>query len=131
MVNDPIADMLTIIRNAQAVKKETASIPYSKLKMEIAKILVKEKFIKEAEPKGKKNKKTIEIILNYDEKGKPAISHIARVSKSSQRIYLSFKKIRPVREGLGLQIISTPKGVLTDKEARKKKAGGEILCEVY
>lgn len=128
---DTIGNMLTIIRNAQAVKKETAIVPYSKLKMEIAKILTKEKFIKEAEPKGKKNKKTIEIILNYDEKGRPAISHIARVSKPSQRIYLSFKKIRPVREGLGLQIISTQKGVLTDREARNKKVGGEILCEVW
>jgi small subunit ribosomal protein S8 len=128
---DTIADMLTMIRNAQAVKKETVSIPYSKLKMEIAKILVKEKFIKEAELKGKKNKKIIDIILAYDNEKNPVINHIARISKSSRRIYLPLKKIRPVRRGFGLQIISTPKGILTDKESKKEKVGGEVICEVW
>jgi len=128
---DNIADMLTRIRNAQAVKKETTSIPYSKLKMEIIKILVKEKFLAEAEQKGKKNKKIIDIILAYDNEKNPAINHIVRISKSSRRIYLPLKKIRPVRRGFGLQIISTPKGILTDKEARKEKVGGEVLCEVW
>lgn len=128
---DPIADMLTRIRNALAVKKETVSIPYSKLKMEIIKILVKEKFLTEAEQKGKKNKKIIDIILTYDSEKNPAINHLARISKSSRRIYLPLKKIKPVRRGFGLQIISTPKGILTDKEARKKRVGGEVLCEVW
>jgi len=123
--------MLTKIKNAQAVGKETVSIPYSKLKMEIAEILAKEKFVKKAEKKGKKNKKIIDIILAYDEEKNPAISHIARVSRSSQRIYLPFKKLRPTRQDFGLQIISTSKGVLTDKEARKQKVGGEVLCEVW
>jgi len=128
---DVIADMLTRIRNAQAVKKETVSIPYSKLKMEITKILVKEKFLTEAEQKGKKNKKIIDIILAYDSEKNPAINHLVRISKPSRRIYLPFKKIKPVRRGFGLQIISTPKGILTDKEARKEKVGGEVLCEVW
>jgi len=128
---DAIADMLTKIRNAQAVKKETVSIPYSKLKMGIVKILVKEKFLTEAEQKGKKNKKIIDIILAYDSEKNPAINHIARISKSSRRIYLPLKKIKPVRRGFGLQIISTPQGILTDKEARKEKVGGEVLCEVW
>jgi len=128
---DIIADMLTKIRNAQAVKKETVSIPYSKLKMEITKILTREKFLKEAEQKGKKNKKIIDIILAYDDEKNPAINHLARISKQSQRIYLPLKKIKPVRRGFGLQIISTPKGILTDKEAKKEKVGGEILCEVW
>jgi small subunit ribosomal protein S8 len=131
MVNDPIADMLTRIRNAYAVKKETVSFPYSKLKMEIAKILAREKFIKKSERKGKKNKKTIEITLAYDESGRPALNHIARVSRQSQRIYLPLTKIRPVRQGFGLQILSTPKGVLTSKEAKKEKVGGEVLCEIW
>lgn len=128
---DPIADMLTKIRNALAVKKETLSVFYSKSKMEIAEILVKEKFIKKAEKKGKKNKKVIDVVLAYDKVNNPAISHIARVSRPSQRIYLPFKKIKPVRQGFGLWILSTPKGVLTDKEARKQKVGGEVLCEIW
>ena len=128
---DIIADMLTKIRNAQAVKKETVDIPYSKLKMEIVKILVREKFLTEAEQKGKKNKKIIDIILAYDDEKNPAINHLARISKQSRRIYLPLKKIKPVRRGFGLQIISTPKGILTDKEAKKEKVGGEILCEVW
>lgn len=128
---DTIGDMLTRIRNAQAVKKETVSISYSKLKMEILKILVKEKFLKEAEQKGKKNKKIIDIILAYDSEKNPAINNLVRISKLSRRIYLPLKKIRPVRRGLGIQIISTPRGILTDKEAKKEKVGGEVLCEVW
>lgn len=128
---DTIADMLTRIRNALAVKRETVSIPYSKLKMEIVKVLVKEKFLTEAEQKGKKNKKIIDIILAYDSEKNPAINHLVRISKPSRRIYLPLKKIKPVRRDFGLQIISTPKGILTDKEARKEKVGGEVLCEVW
>ncbi|MBU4224073.1 30S ribosomal protein S8 [Patescibacteria group bacterium] len=123
--------MLTTIRNAVAVKKETAVIPYSQIKMGIAKILEKEKFIKAAERKGKKIGKTIDIVLAYDEKGNSAISRITRVSKPSKRNYLPFKKIRSLRQGAGIQIISTPKGILTDKEARKEKVGGEVICEVW
>lgn len=128
---DTIADMLTIIRNAQAVKKETAVISYSKLKMEILKVLVKEKFLKEAEAKGKKNKKIIDVTLAYDEKKNPRISHIKRISKTSKRIYLAANKIKPVRRGLGALIISTPRGILTDRDARKEKVGGEIICEIW
>ncbi len=123
--------MLTTIRNAVAVKKETAVIPYSQIKMGIAKILEKEKFIKAVERKGKKIGKTIDILLAYDEKGNSAISRITRVSKPSKRNYLPFKKIRSLRQGAGIQIISTPKGILTDKEARKEKVGGEVICEVW
>ncbi len=123
--------MLTSIRNALAVKKETVVVSYSQLNMEIAKILVKEKFIKEADKKGKKNKKVIEVTLLYGNDGKPVIDHLKRISKSSQRIYLPVKKIKSVRQGRGLLIISTPKGILTDKEAKKEKVGGEILCEIW
>lgn len=131
MVNDPISDMLTRIRNAQAVKKETVSIPYSKIKMELAEILVKEKFAKSVEHKGKKNKKTIDIALAYDESGNPAIIRAKRISKPSRRIYSPANKIMPVRHGFGMRVFSTPKGILTDKEARNQKVGGEILCEIY
>lgn len=128
---DPIADMLTAIRNAIAVKKEMTVVPYSQIKMGIAKILEKEKFIKAVERKGKKIGKTIDILLAYDEKGNSVISRITRVSKPSKRSYLPFKKIRSLRQGAGIQIISTPKGILTDKEARKEKVGGEVICEVW
>lgn len=128
---DPIADMLTLIRNAQAANKETVSVPYSKIKMEIAKVLAKEKLIKEADHKGRKIKKTIDIVLNYNNSGRPAITSLKRVSKPSRRIYSPASKIKRIRQGFGFQILSTPKGILTSKEARREKTGGEIICEVY
>jgi len=128
---DPIADMFTKIRNAQAVKKETVLIPYSKLKMEIAKALLKNNYIKEINRRGKKNKKSIELVLAYDENGKGMINYIGRISKPSRRIYLSLKEIKPVRRGFGIMLLSTTKGILTDKEARKEKVGGEAICEIW
>ena len=128
---DPIADMFTKIRNAQAVKKETVSIPYSKIKMEIAKILLKEKYIKEINRRGKKNKKSIELSLSYGKKGEGVIKHISRISKPSRRVYMPVKKIRPVRQGYGMMIFSTPKGLLTDKEAKKEMVGGEVICKIW
>ena len=123
--------MLTSIRNAQAARKETVSVPYSKIKMEIAKVLAKEKFIKSTDHKGKKVNKTIDMILNYNELDQPAITSLKRVSKPSRRIYSSSAKIKKVRQGFGFQILSTPKGILTGKEARKEKIGGEVICEAY
>ena len=132
---DPITDMFNQIRNAQAVGHLTVEIPYSKLKYEIAKILEKEKFIeKVGKPKGKNTprskKKVFEIVLKYAEK-LPAISGIKRVSKSGQRIYLKAKDLRPVRSGYGINIISTPKGLMTGKDARKQKLGGEVIAEIW
>lgn len=127
---DTISNMLTIIRNGQAVGKEMVVVPYSKLKLDIAKILEKEKFVKSAEAKGKKNKKTIELELAYGKDGAPAIKSIKRISKSSKRVYVPLKKIHPVQYGKGIWIISTPKGILTDKEARNQKVGGEAMCEI-
>ena len=128
---DQISDMLTRIRNAQAVKKETAVIPYSKIKMEIAKALLTAGYIEEINRRGKKNKKSIEIALLYDEKGKGTISNISRVSKPSCRVYLPLKEIKPVRSGYGIMLISTTKGILTDKEARKERIGGEVICKIW
>lgn len=127
----PIADMFSKIRNAQAVKKETAAIPYSKLKMEIAKAFLRNGYIKEINRRGKKNKKTIEIVLAYDEKGNSAINRIIVLSKPSRRAYLRFKEIRPTRSGHGITFLSTPKGILTDKEAIKEKVGGEAICKIW
>lgn len=127
---DPIADMLTLIRNAQAVLKETVSVPYSEIKFEIAKILKQENFVEEIEKKGRKPKKLITIKLKYDN-NEPAISGLKRISKLGQRIYTAAGKIRRVKAGYGISIISTSKGLMTDKEARKKNLGGEMLCEIW
>jgi len=127
---DPISDMLTSIRNAVAVGHPTVNVPFSNLKYKIAKILGKEDFIEKVEKKGKGVKKSLEITLKYDGKVS-AISDLKRISKSGQRIYLPYKKIKKVREGFGIAIISTSKGLMTNKEARKQKLGGEVICEIW
>ena len=138
-MSDPISNMLTSIRNAQAVLHQTVEIPFSNLKYELAKILVREGFLERVEKKGRKIKKTLEITLKYitspESPGKkiPVISELKRVSRPGQRIYFSSKKIRGVKGGYGIAIISTSKGrgLMTDKEARKQKVGGEIICEIW
>jgi len=127
---DPIADMLIRIKNAQAVKHQTVDIPYSKLKMELAKILETEGLIKSVEVQGKKIKKNIGIELKY-QKGEPIAANLRKISKPGCRIYRKKEQIRPVRQGYGISIISTPQGLMTDKEARKRKIGGEVLCEIW
>ncbi len=129
-MTDPIADMLTKIRNAQAVGLPTVELPFSNLKYEIAEILAKNGFIEKAEKKGRKIKKTIEITLKYQDKI-PVISGLKRISKLGQRIYLDSKKIKKVRGGYGVAIISTSKGLMTNKETRKQKLGGEGICESW
>ncbi len=127
---DPISDMLIRIKNAQAVLHPTVEIPFSNFKYELAKILAKNGFIGTVEKKGRKTKKYIEIALKYKE-GIRAISGLRKVSKPGQRIYTNFKKIRKVKGGYGMAIISTPKGLMTDREAKKQKLGGEIVCEIW
>lgn len=129
---DPISDMLTKIRNAQTSRRETVALSYSKIKFEILKILEREGWISGMEKKGKKNIRAIEISLVYVGKDKlPKISGIKRISKPSKRIYKGYKEIFPVQKGFGSAIYSTPKGILTDKEARKSKVGGELLLEIW
>ena len=127
---DPIADMLTSIRNAQAVLKETVKIPFSKLKFELAKVLEKSGFVKKVEKKGRGIKKFIEIKLRYEDKV-PVISGIKKISKPGQRIYSGAKELKAVRSGYGISIISTSKGLMTNKEARKQNIGGEVICQVW
>lgn len=131
MTTDPISDMLTVIRNSLAVSKPAVNTPFSKLKFLIAKILEKEGFVELVEKKGRGTKRNIRIVLKYDETGRPAISGLKRISKPGQRIYLPLNKIRKVRGGYGIAIVSTSKGLLTDKEARKKQVGGEVICEIW
>lgn len=126
-MTDPITDMLNRIRNAQAVLHPTVTLPFSNLKYEIAKILEKEGFIEKVERKGRKTKRVLEIVLKYPS----PISGLKRISKPGQRIYLRAKEIKPVRGGFGIAIVSTPKRLMTDKEARKQKLGGEIICKIW
>lgn len=129
-MTDSITDMFNRIKNAQAVSHSIVSIPFSNLKYEIAQILEREGFISKIEKKGKRLKKIIEITLKYENKI-PAISGFKRVSKPGQRIYLKAKKIKKIRGGSGIAIISTPKGIMIDKEAKRQKLGGEVICEIY
>jgi len=129
-MQDPISDMLTVIRNALAVKHPTVSIPFSNLNYEIAKILEKNGFIEKITKTGRKTKRFIEISLKYDG-ASPTISGLKRISKPGQRIYLPAKHIKKIKGGYGIAVISTSKGLMTDKEARKQKLGGEIICEIW
>jgi len=126
-MTDPITDMLNRIRNAQAVSHKTVSVPFSKIKYEIAKILEKQEFIGATEKKGRIPKKTIEIALQYP----PKILGLKRVSMPGQRIYAGFKEIRGSKGKYGLLIVSTPKGLMTGQDARNQKLGGEIICEIW
>ena len=127
---DPISNMLTAIRNAISVNHPTVSIPFSNLKYEIAKILEKQGFIEEVSKTGKKTKKSIVITLKYQQ-GTPAITGLKRISKPGQRIYLPSKHLKKVKGGYGIAIISTSRGLMTDREARKQNLGGEIICEIW
>ncbi len=130
-MTDPIADLLTRIRNAQLSGKKKAVIePASKIKMNILKILKTEGYVEDVGVKHKNNKEFFEVDLKYDNK-KPAISALVRVSRPGQRVYVKKTSIPYVVQGFGLAIISTPKGLMTDKEARKKGLGGELICKVW
>ncbi|QQG45848.1 MAG: 30S ribosomal protein S8 [Candidatus Niyogibacteria bacterium] len=131
MVGDPIGDMFSRINNAGRAKKSVVAVPYSKIKMEIAKLLEKRGLAGEAARKGKKNRRAIELPLFYDESGSGKITEIKRVSKPSRRIYKGWRELKPVKGGTGLYIISTPFGIIDDKQARKLKVGGEILGEAW
>lgn len=131
MNTDPIADMINRIKTAQAVSKKTIKVPFSSMKYEIAKILESKQWIGKVEKKGKKTGKVLEIELKYYENGEGYIVDINRVSTPGQRIYAPVSRIKKVRDGAGVSIISTSKGLMTNYEARKAGLGGEILIEVY
>ena len=130
-MNDKIADMLIRIKNAGAADKESAVVPHSKLKASIADTLLKSGYVKSVSNKGKKTKKVIEIGIAYDENGKPKVKEVKRISKLSCRVYYGYRDIKPVRNGYGALILSTPKGILTGEEARKENVGGEALFKIW
>ena len=131
MTTDPIGDFINQIKNGGAVKKATVSIPFSNFKLSIAEKLKEAGWVKGIEKKGKKVKKTLDISLKYDENGVHIIQGVRRVSKPGRRIYRGFEEIIPVKYGHGALILSTPKGIKTDKEAKKEKVGGEALFQIW
>ncbi|MFA6410540.1 MAG: 30S ribosomal protein S8 [Candidatus Buchananbacteria bacterium] len=131
-MTDPIADMLTRVRNALAVRKPEVVLPFSKIKMAIAEILKQHGYVKQVEkienPGTKFNE--IRIVLKYNGK-EPAIENLKRISKPGRRVYVSKDKLPVVLNSLGIAIVSTPQGLMTNKEAKKKNLGGELICEIY
>ncbi len=130
-MTDPVSDMLTRIRNATTVRHDRTDIPASKTKLEIAKILKQEGYIRtfkmlEEGPQG-----LIRVYLKYAEDGEPVIHGLQRVSKPGRRVYRGADKLPKVRNGLGVAVVSTNRGVLTDEQARSLRVGGEILCEIW
>ncbi|MCI2111006.1 MAG: 30S ribosomal protein S8 [Bacilli bacterium] len=128
---DPIADMLTRIRNANALHYDTVSMPYSKMKNAIAEILHKEGFLSAVATDGEGAKKQLTLTIKYGPVGEKVINGLRRISKPGLRVTVEANKLPRVIGGLGIAIISTSKGLLTDAEARKAKVGGEVICYVW
>jgi small subunit ribosomal protein S8 len=131
MHSDPIADLLTRIRNGVQARLTTVDVPHSKIKLEIVKILETEGYIAGSEISNETKFPMIRVTLRYDSKRRPLITHISRVSKPGLRVYKQVTDLRPVRSGLTTRIVSTSSGLMTDREARRRKIGGEVICEVY
>ncbi|MBI2481996.1 MAG: 30S ribosomal protein S8 [Candidatus Vogelbacteria bacterium] len=127
---DPIAQMLTSLKNAAMARKTEVVIPFSKVKMAMAEILEREGYLVSAVKKGKKMRHFIYCELAY-QTDNPRLQEVKRVSKLSKRVYAGYQELHPVRQGRGLTIVSTPHGLLTDKQARIAKVGGEVLCQIW
>jgi len=129
--SDPIADMLTIIRNGGKASLSKVDIPGSKIKREMVRVLKEQGYIKDYKFLEDETQGVIRVALKYVSEGEPTIFGIQRVSKPSCRVYAKSKDIKPVLNGLGISIISTSKGLMTDRQAKEAKVGGEILCNVW
>jgi small subunit ribosomal protein S8 len=131
-MTDPISDLLTRIRNAHLAKHDRLDVPFSKLKFEVCRVLKEEGFIRNfrlLETDGPSN--SVRVFLRYAPDGTPAIRNVLRVSKPGRRVYRGADDIQPVRNGLGVGILSTSQGLLTDRQARERRVGGELLCELW
>ena len=131
MMTDPIADMLTRIRNAMKVEHETLDVPFSKLKLGVVDVLKREGYIWNYEVIEGKPCNTIRIQLKYSTSGERVIQSIRKISNPGRRCYCGPKDLQPVLNGLGISILSTNKGVVSDREAREQNVGGEVLCEIW
>jgi len=131
-MTDPVSDLLTRIRNAHLAKHDRLDVPASKLKLEICKLLKEQGYIEEVEVRDEDPvRKELRVTLRYTDEGLPVIRRLQRVSKPGRRVYRGADDIRPVLNGLGVGIVSTSHGLLTDREARERRVGGEILCEIW
>lgn len=132
-MTDPIADMLTRIRNASAIRKEEVRMPHSRLKESLAEVFIASGFIGSVkrDDKGKHPELVIKLKYADDKEKVPAIRGLQRVSKPGQRIYVAKQRIPRIRQGLGVAILSTPKGLLTDRQARQRGLGGEVICTIW
>jgi small subunit ribosomal protein S8 len=131
MMTDPIADMLTRIRNSALARHERAEMPHSNLKEHIATVLKGEGFIDDVRVSEAEGPKTLVLVLRYGRDRQSAIDGVRRISAPGRRVYVPHDRIPRVRSGMGVSILSTSRGVMTDKEARKQRIGGELLCEVW
>jgi small subunit ribosomal protein S8 len=131
MVNDPVADLLSRIRNAIRARHDRTQLPSSRLKVRVAEILKAEGFISDIEEAENQGRKTLTVVLKYDRNRKAAIDGLRRISRPGRRVYVKHDRIPFVTSGLGVSILSTSSGLMTDVEARRRKVGGELLCEVW
>lgn len=131
MLTDPISDMLTRIRNASMVKKANVEVPLSKIKYAIAKILEKEGYVSAVETYEDGPRKMMRLRLKYTDGKTPVIESLTRISKPGRRVYTKAEELSSVRSGYGMAIISTPNGLMTTHEARKRRLGGELICEIF
>lgn len=129
MVNDPIGDFLIRLQNASRVRKDSVILPHSNMKEAIASVLEKAGYL--GEVSHKKAMHTFSVALKYREDGRPAIIGARRISKPSRRMYMGVRDVRPVKNGHGLVVLSTPKGIMTGSQARKERVGGEVLFEIW
>ena len=130
-LSDPISDMLNRIRNASAAGLKTTDIGHSRMKGEIAVILKKEGYVRDVSVEGEGRLKVLRVVLKYDASRKPTIRGLRRISKPGLRRYVGFDEIPQVLGGMGVSILSTPAGIMTDSEARQKRVGGELLCQIW
>ena len=130
-MSDPIADLLTRMRNNIQIRSKVVTIPFSRLKTQILEVLKREGFIRNFEVVVEENKKNILVYLKYAENGSSVVSMLQRVSKPGCRIYSKATDVKPVLNGLGISVITTAKGVLSDRECRAQNVGGEVICEIW
>lgn len=131
MMTDPIADLLTRVRNAVRVEKPFVDMPLSKMKSRLAEVLLREGYVWESEVIEGDPVSTLRINLKYGPNGEHLIEHIERVSKPGRRVYVGVRELKEVRQGTGISVLSTPKGLLSNREAREQGVGGELLCQIW
>ena len=130
-MTDPISDLLTRIRNGNQARKERVDTPWSRTKEALARVLVSEGFLRDCTIVGDGVRKQLRVVLKYDDHRRPVITGLKRVSRPSLRVYVGTQSIPTVRGGLGINVLSTPAGILVDREAKQRGVGGEVLCSVW